>query len=146
MNRSILPAVLGIAFAGTTGAAHHSIAAVYDSNRPVRVNGTIVRIEFINPHPFIFVEVEAADGRAGEWRLEMDNRWELAAAGMTADTLRPGDRVVVAGSMARTQPNSLYIKRLERPSDGLLYEQIGSSPRIRRPSARGGDHASQAPR
>jgi hypothetical protein len=78
------------------------------------------------------VKVDGADGKTEEWRLEMDNRSELESIGMTADTLRPGDRVVVAGSLARSMPNSLYIRRLERPADGFVYEQVGSSPRIRR--------------
>jgi hypothetical protein len=61
----------------------------------------------------------------------MDNRSELAAVGMKADTLQPGDRVVVAGSLSRTQPNGLYIRTLSRPADGFQYEQVGGSPRIR---------------
>jgi hypothetical protein len=134
-NGSFAFLVAGVALAASAAAgAHHAIASVYDSNRPAAVTGTIVRIEFINPHPLITIRVDAADGSSEEWRLEMDNRSELASIGMTAETLRPGDRVAVAGSMSRTQPNSLYLRRLERPADGFLYEQVGSSPRIRRPS------------
>jgi hypothetical protein len=62
----------------------------------------------------------------------MDNRSELAAVGVTAETLKPGDRVVVTGSLARTQAHRLYIYRLDRPADGFRYEQVGSSPRIRK--------------
>jgi hypothetical protein len=131
---SIVSAALGLALAGTTGGAHHSIASAYDSNRPATVRGTVVSIHFINPHPLITITVDAAGEKQDEWTLEMDNRSELASIGMTRDTLRPGDRVVVAGSLARTEPNRLYIRRLERPADGFLYEQVGNSPRIRRPS------------
>jgi hypothetical protein len=63
----------------------------------------------------------------------MDNRYELSDVGMTADTLKPGDRVVVSGSPARSQAQSLYIRQLDRPADGFRYEQVGSSPRIRLP-------------
>jgi hypothetical protein len=60
----------------------------------------------------------------------MDNRFELAQIGFNRDTVRPGDQVLVAGSPARTQERSLYIRRLDRPSDGFWYEQVGASPRI----------------
>jgi hypothetical protein len=135
MVSGLLLSVIGaVAVGGTTSRAHHSIASVYDSSRQATITGTVVRIEFINPHPLVTIQVDAPGGKTDEWTLEMDNRSELASIGMTADTLRPGDHIVVAGSLARTQPNSLYIRRLERPLDGFLYEQIGSSPRIRRPS------------
>jgi hypothetical protein len=72
-----------------------------------------------------------AYGRAESWRLEFDNLHELADAGMTVETFKPGDRITVLGSRARDKSRSAYVRRLERQSDGLLYEQIGSSPRVR---------------
>jgi len=109
--------------------AHHSIAGAYDSANPVTVEGTVRQFHFINPHPFITVTVKDAKGAAKDWRMEMDNRWELEAIGMAASTLNPGDRVVVTGSRGRQQANSLYIRRLDRPADGFWYEQVGTSPR-----------------
>jgi hypothetical protein len=73
-------------------------------------------------------------GRAQSWRFEMDNRSELAVIGVTAQTLNPGDRVVITGSPARSELHRLYISKLERPADGFAYEQVGSRPRIRTPS------------
>jgi len=87
--------------------------------------------QLINPHPFLFIEVKDANGTTEQWQLEMDNRSELAAIGVTATTFKPGDRVVVSGSLARARPLSLYLLRLDRPSDGFWYEQIGNTPRIR---------------
>jgi hypothetical protein len=110
--------------------AHHSISGVYDSSRQQRLEAVVAEFKFVNPHPFVIVTVEAAGG-AQSWRLEMDNRSELVAIGVTANTLKPGDRVVVKGSLARRQPQALYLLRLDRPADGFWYEQVGSSPRIR---------------
>jgi Family of unknown function (DUF6152) len=109
--------------------AHHSIAGVYDSTNPVTVEGTVRQFHFVNPHPFITVTVKDAKGSSKDWRMEMDNRWELEAIGMAAGTLNPGDRVVVTGSRGRQQANSLYIRRLDRPADGFWYEQVGTTPR-----------------
>jgi hypothetical protein len=62
----------------------------------------------------------------------MDNRFELVAIGMTADSFKKGDRVVVTGGPARSRSNALYVLRLDREADGLRYEQIGASPRLTR--------------
>src|SRR5512134_1808834 len=109
--------------------AHHSIAAVYDSARQQRLEAVVAEFQFVNPHPFVIVTVEA-DGAEESWRLEMDNRFELAGVGMTDTTLKPGDRVVVTGSLGRTEPRTLYVRQLDRPADGFRYEQVGSRPRV----------------
>lgn len=110
--------------------AHHSIAGIYDSANPISFDAVVVEFQFVNPHPFVVVE--RAEPRSGtqQWRLEMDNRFELSRIGMTEATLRKGDRVRVTGGPARDRSRALYVRRLERPSDGFWYEQVGSSPRI----------------
>lgn len=130
--RMTLSLVVGAMLAGTTVTAHHSIASIYDSRRQATIEGNVVSFQFINPHPLIVIAVDAGGGKIDEWKLEMDNRFELAEIGMTADTVRPGDHVIVTGSLARTQARALYIRRLERPADGFQYEQVGDRPRIRR--------------
>ncbi len=113
--------------------AHHSIAGIYDGSREVKIEGIVSQFHFINPHPFLTIDVKTDGNRMQQWRLEMDNRSELVEAGMNAETLKPGDRVVVSGSPARSQGQSLYIRRLDRPADGFRYEQIGNTPRIHVP-------------
>ncbi len=126
------PWIVGVAaaltIAGAAVEAHHSIAGVYDSNREVTVDGVVTEFQFVSPHPFVDVR-ESRSGQA--WRLEMDNRRELEAIGFASDTLKPGDRVVVIGSLARRQANRMYIRRLDRPADGFGYEQVRNRPRLR---------------
>jgi hypothetical protein len=110
--------------------AHHSIQAIYDSSKQVTVEGAVREFQFINPHPYLIVSVSEG-GKTLDWRLEMDNRYELIAEGMTADTIKPGDRVVARGSLSRSNPQGIYLMRLDRQSDGFRYEQIGASPRVR---------------
>lgn len=98
------------------------------------IEGVVAQFQLVNPHPFLFIDVKDATGQAQRWRLEMDNRSELAAIGVTASTFKPGDRIVATGSLARTQGQRLYLLRLDRPVDGFWYEQIGQSPRIRTPA------------
>ncbi len=108
------------------GWAHHSFSSIYDSSKNVVLEAVVTEFQFVHPHPFLLVSVAGAS-----WRAEMDNRFELVDIGMTAETFKAGDRVVVSGSPGRTQVRTLYMWRLERPADGLLYEQVGGTPSLR---------------
>ena len=126
MKRGFIRCALGIVITATAAYAHHSIAGVYDTSKQVKVDGVITEFHFVNPHPFVLFDVGAQ-----HWRAEMDNLGELVDAGMTRDTFKPGDKITISGSPGRNQPQSLYTRKLDRPSDGFQYEQFGSSPRIR---------------
>lgn len=130
MTRVILSVAAVLVLVGVAVEAHHSIAGVYDNRREAIVDGVVTQFQFVSPHPFLDVR----DGRTSQlWRLEMDNRGELAAIGITEHTFKPGDRIVVAGSPSRREPNRMYIERLERPADGFAYEQVNSRPRLSSP-------------
>lgn len=128
MRRAPYAIVCGIAAAGAAH-AHHSIGSVYDSSRQVTVEGSVTEFRFINPHPFLIIEA-ATDSGPQSWQLEMDNRFELVEVGITADTFKRGDRVIATGSVGRTEPQNLYLRRLDRPTDGFRYEQVGSRPSV----------------
>ena len=130
LRRTVLVAVLLAHVA--PAAAHHSIAGVYDSTRAVTIDGVVSAFHFVNPHPYVEIDVRESSATT-RWRVELDNRYELAAVGMSAMTIRPGDRVVIVGSAARDGSRSLYARSLQRPSDGFLYEQVGFSPRVTLP-------------
>jgi hypothetical protein len=125
----VVPFAFGLATAGAAQ-AHHSIASFYDSARQVTIEGLVTEFRFVNPHPFLIIDAAADDVPPEMWQLEMDNRFELAEIGITADTFKLGDRVVVTGSAGRREPQTLYLRRLDRPADGLRYEQVGSRPRV----------------
>jgi hypothetical protein len=88
--------VLGMA---AVAYGHHSIAGVYDSRQEITVEGVVTDFQFVSPHPFLSVNV-VRDGNAEAWRFDMDDRNEMREIGMAADTFRPGDRLVVTGSLA----------------------------------------------
>jgi len=131
MAKWIVSLVLGIAMSAAAVQAHHAISAVYDSSKQVTVEGVVREFQFINPHPLLIIGVADESGRTLDWRLEMDNRFELIGVGVKADTLKAGDRLIVTGSLSRERPQGLYVMRLDRPADGFRYEQVGSSPRVR---------------
>ncbi len=129
MNRLLLSCAVASALGATVVHAHHSIAGMYDESRKLTLDGVLVQYQFVNPHPFVMIDVQAATG-AQTWKLEMDNRHELVDVGMTGTTLKVGDRLVVTGSPAFKDPRAMYVRKLQRPADGFLYEQIGFSPRV----------------
>jgi hypothetical protein len=121
----------GLLLGAFTAEAHHSISGMYDTRRDVRVEGVVTQFEFVNPHSFITIEVPEKGRAPQRWRVELDDRGELSDIGMTAQTLQPGDRVIVVGSPARREANRLYLDRLDRPADGYSFEQVGGRPRLR---------------
>ena len=136
MDWKPLKYALVLAVASVSVHAHHSLSGSYEMDRDITIEGVVVQFQFINPHPFLTITVEGRNGEKQQWRLEMDNRSELTGIGMTSSTLKPGDRVVIRANPGQSQPQTAYIRRLDRTADGLKYEQIGASPRIEIPNRR----------
>jgi hypothetical protein len=129
--KAVLPALFAICASGA--GAHHSFGGIYDSSKDITLDGVVSEFHFVHPHPILVIQVVAESGSSQSWRAEMDNRFELADIGVTAQTFRPGDQVRVSGSPGRNEPRILYLWKLERASDGLRYEQVGSTPHIHLP-------------
>jgi hypothetical protein len=130
--RLALLAALGTILIAPAVQAHHSLAGVYDSSRKVTIDAVVREFHFVNPHPYLLVDVMTTKTPPQRWRLELDNRSELSDIGMTATTFQPDDRIATSGSPGRTQPQMLYVRSLDRESDGFHYEQVGTTPVIRR--------------
>lgn len=134
LPRPLTPVIVALAcfLMSATSVAHHYIGNVYDSSKRVTLEGVVAAFRFVPPHPILEIDV-TRNGKAERWRLEMDNHFELRAVGMEADTLKAGDKVTAEGSVARDGSKAIYLRSLGRPADGFLYEQVGSSPRVRMP-------------
>jgi len=86
----------------TTGVrAHHSFAAEYDSSQPIRLTGPVARIDFVNPHAWLRLDVRELDGAVATWTIEMAAPNNLIRRGLTKDTLEIGEVVTVDGYRAR---------------------------------------------
>lgn len=86
------------------------------------LEGVVTEFQFVNPHPFVVIEIKNRDGQSEQWKLEMDDRVELVDLGFTKNTLKVGDRIKVIGNIARRDARSLYVRRLERLADGFIYQ------------------------
>jgi hypothetical protein len=82
-------------------AAHHAFSSEFDANKPVKLKGTISRIEWINPHTWIHVDVKDANGTVTKWMVEGGSPNALIRRGVTSQLLKVGMEVVVDGYQAR---------------------------------------------
>ena len=96
---------LGVALCATAGTvqllAHHSFAAEYDANKPVKITGTVTKMEWMNPHARFYVDVKDADGKVTNWNFELGAIPVLLKQGWRRDSLKAGDQVTVEGSRAK---------------------------------------------
>jgi hypothetical protein len=81
--------------------AHHSFASEFDANKPIRFQGTVTKMEWINPHAWIHVAVKKPDGTVEEWMIEAGTPNTLFRRGLTKNSLLPGTEVVVDGYQAK---------------------------------------------
>jgi Family of unknown function (DUF6152) len=107
MRRSVVGLVtaLAICTAGRPVTAHHSFAAQYDRDKPVTVQGTVTRIEWMNPHIYFYLDVKDASGATAKWAIEGGAPTSLYRAGWRKDSLKIGDVVTVHGYLARNGTN-----------------------------------------
>jgi hypothetical protein len=120
MNKLLMMVFAVGAFAyGTLAYAHHSFAATYLEDKTVKVEGDIVSFLYRNPHSFVTLETKEADGTTIRWGIEWGAGGQLGQQGVTRDTLKKGDHVIVVGNPGRTpEDHRLKMVNMTRPSDG----------------------------
>ena len=103
MRTKLLVVVIGVGLliAAVPAAAHHSFAAEFDSAQPITLNGTVTKMEWINPHAWIHMAVKKADGTIENWEVETGNPSALIRRGFTKNSLPAGTEIVVQGFRAK---------------------------------------------
>ena len=82
--------------------AHHSFAAEYDANKPIKLTGTVTKVEWTNPHCWFHIDAKnEASGKTENWALELGNPNQLLRAGWTPNSLKIGEEVTVEGTRAK---------------------------------------------
>ena len=102
--------------------AHHSFAATYFEDKTQKIEGNLVQFLYRNPHSFVHVEAPDEKGTMQRWAVEWGAGGQLGRQGVTRETLKPGDKVVIVGNPGRNpEDHRLRMVNITRPSDGWKW-------------------------
>ena len=116
---------LSASLCASSASAHHAFAAEFDANRPVNFKGVVTKMEWVNPHTWMHVDVKNSDGTVVNWAIEAGTPNVLFRRGFTKDSLLPGTEVVVDGYQSKDGSNRANGRDLTFPDGRKLF--LGSS-------------------
>ena len=106
-------------------AAHHSFAAEFDDKQPVKIDGTVVKFDFMNPHSWITVDVRGENGAVVRWSIETGSTNALFRRGWRKESLRAGDHVTIDAFRAKDGSNTANASSVKLP-DGRQVSAASS--------------------
>ena len=122
MTRFAVIAAAVVLVAGARPAAHHSFAATYLEDQSVTIEGQLVQFLLRNPHSFVHVMVKEKDGSMARYVVEWGSTAQLGGQGVTRDTLKIGDHVIITGNPGRNvEDHRIRLLQFRRPRDGWSW-------------------------
>ena len=121
MKTRMILVTLGVAMLSCVAAyAHHSFAATYDQNKTVTIEGKVAQFLIRSPHSFLHVLAKDENGQMQRWAIEWQGAAQLVDAGITKDTLKAGDPVIVTGNPGRAaEDHRIRMVTIKRTTDGF---------------------------
>ena len=107
--------------------AHHSFEAEYDANKPLKVTGTVTKLEWTNPHARFYVDVKDDKGNVTNWNFELGSPNVLIRQGWTRHALKVGDQVTVEGYLAKDGSNLANARRVILPDGRKVFAGSAAS-------------------
>jgi uncharacterized protein DUF6152 len=104
LRAAAMIAIVGLC-AALPASAHHSFAGEFDANKRIQLEGTVTKVEWINPHAWIHIDVKKPDGTVESWAIEGGTPNTLMRRGFTKDSLKAGTVIMVDGYLARDGSN-----------------------------------------
>ena len=121
INATVFAAGLSLLAGAIPLMAHHSFAAEYDSNKPVKITGVVSKMEWMNPHARFYVDVKDADGKVTTWNFELGAIPVLLKQAWRKTSLKPGDVVTVEGSMAKDSSTNANARSVMLPDGRKVF-------------------------
>jgi hypothetical protein len=125
MKTKLAAAVLGLLMVPLSVWAHHAFAAEFDRNKPVKVQGAVAKVEWTNPHIWIYVDTKDEKGAVTRWQCEGGSPNTLTRQGWSKDSLKEGDKVTIDGYRAKDGSNTCNSSSVTLPDGKRLF--AGSS-------------------
>jgi hypothetical protein len=125
--KTVLASIFVLIATAVPASSHHAFSAEFDANKPVKLRGSVTKVELINPHSWIHIDVKGTDGKVVSWAIEGGTPNTLFRLGITKDSLPVGTEILVDGYQAKDGSNRANGRDITL-TDGKKIFMGGSSP------------------